>query len=46
MDTSTKFGGQSVDQGEVLLVLVGGILNMVIMPIVNQRGEWVPQVHL
>ena len=39
MDTSTKFGGQSVDPGEVLLILVGGILNMVIMPIVTQREE-------
>ena len=39
MDTSTKFGGQSVDPGEVLLILVGGILNMVIMPVVNQREQ-------
>lgn len=46
METSTKLGGQCVDQGKVLLILVGGILNVMIMPIVNQRGEWVPQLHL
>ena len=39
MDTCTKCGGWFVDQGDLLLILVGGILNMMVMPIANQKEE-------